>query len=183
MEIKGAVGREMGMGGDEGPPWPCEYDYAAKSAEMTTRWAKRCKDALQQRQNLTALSGQVSREENAQLPTSNAAPPTSNIEHRTTDIGQSAIDRQLVFGIVQAATFGELRQQSAQAIVAFDFDGYAIGGVSVGEPEEELFRAVESSGPVLPNHKPRSALGLGTPPQLLEMISRGMDMFDCVLPT
>ncbi len=183
MEIQAALGSDIAMVLDECPPWPCEYDYAAKSAEMTTRWAKRCKDALQQRQNLTALSGQVSREENAQLPTSNAAPPTSNIEHRTTDIGQSAIDRQLVFGIVQGATFGELRQQSAQAIVAFDFDGYAIGGVSVGEPEEEMFRAVESSEPLLPNDKPRYAMGLGTPPQLLEMISRGMDMFDCVLPT
>jgi tRNA-guanine transglycosylase, queuosine-34-forming len=183
MEIQAALGSDIAMVLDECPPWPCEYDYAAKSAEMTTRWAKRCKDALQQRQNLTALSGQVSREENAQLPTSNAEPPTSNIEHRTTDIGQSAIDRQLVFGIVQGATFGELRQQSAQAIVAFDFDGYAIGGVSVGEPEEEMFRAVESSEPLLPNDKPRYAMGLGTPPQLLEMISRGMDMFDCVLPT
>ncbi len=166
MEIQAALGSDIAMVLDECPPWPCEYDYAAKSAEMTTRWAKRCKDALQQRQNLTALSRQVSREENAQLPTSNAEPPTSNIEDRTTDLGQSAIDRQLVFGIVQGATFGELRQQSAQAIVDLDFDGYAIGGVSVGEPEEEMFRAVESSEPFLPNEKPRYAMGLGTPPQL-----------------
>src|SRR5258708_12825029 len=91
--------------------------------------------------------------------------------------------RQVTFGIVQGATFGELREQSAQAIVDLDFDGYAIGGVSVGEPEEEMFRAVASSEPFLPNEKPRYAMGLGTPPQLLEMISRGMDMFDCVLPT
>src|SRR6202011_6206475 len=97
--------------------------------------------------------------------------------------GPAATARQLVFGIVQGATFGELRQQSAQAIVDLDFDGYAIGGVSVGEPEEEMFRAVESSEPVLPKDKPRYAMGLGTPPQLLEMITRGMDMFDCVLPT
>jgi len=91
--------------------------------------------------------------------------------------------RQLVFGIAQGASFEELRQQSAQAIVDLDFDGYAIGGVSVGEPEEEMFRAVESSEPFLPNEKPRYAMGLGTPPQLLEMITRGIDMFDCVLPT
>jgi queuine tRNA-ribosyltransferase len=91
--------------------------------------------------------------------------------------------RQLIFGIVQGATFEELRQQSAQAIVDLDFDGYAIGGVSVGEPEEEMFRAVESSEPFLPKDRPRYAMGLGTPPQLLEMIGRGTDMFDCVLPT
>jgi queuine tRNA-ribosyltransferase len=92
-------------------------------------------------------------------------------------------DRQLLFGIVQGATFDNLRQQSAQAVVDLDFDGYAIGGVSVGEPEEEMLRAVESSEPFLPKDKPRYAMGLGTPPQLLEMIARGMDMFDCVLPT
>src|SRR5262249_40152675 len=61
--------------------------------------------------------------------------------------------------------------------------GYAIGGVSVGEPEEEMMRAVDSAEPSLPRDKPRYAMGLGTPPQLLEMIARGMDMFDCVLPT
>ncbi len=88
-----------------------------------------------------------------------------------------------LFGIVQGATFEDLRKQSTQAIVDLDFDGYAIGGVSVGEPEEEMMRAVESAEPFLPRDKPRYAMGLGTPPQLLEMIARGMDMFDCVLPT
>jgi queuine tRNA-ribosyltransferase len=89
----------------------------------------------------------------------------------------------LVFGIVQGATFDDLRKESAQAIVDLGFDGYAVGGVSVGEPEEEMMRAVEASEPFLPNDKPRYAMGLGTPPQLLELVARGMDMFDCVLPT
>src|SRR5204862_5115693 len=70
-----------------------------------------------------------------------------------------------------------------QAIVDIDFDGYAIGGVSVGEPQEEMMRAVECAEPFLPGDKPRYAMGLGTPPQLLELIARGVDMFDCVLPT
>ncbi|HEV2045466.1 MAG TPA: tRNA guanosine(34) transglycosylase Tgt [Chthoniobacterales bacterium] len=148
MEIQAALGSDIAMVLDECPPYPCERDYAAQSAEMTTRWAKRCK-------------------ENAQRRTPNA---------------QSRI-QQLVFGIVQGATFDDLRKQSAQTIVDLDFDGYAIGGVSVGEPEEEMMRAVESSEPFLPKDKPRYAMGLGTPPQLLEMIARGMDMFDCVLPT
>jgi len=69
------------------------------------------------------------------------------------------------------------------AAVEIGFDGYAIGGVSVGEPEEEMMLAVESSAPFLPEDKPRYAMGLGTPPQLLELIARGVDMFDCVLPT
>jgi queuine tRNA-ribosyltransferase len=96
---------------------------------------------------------------------------------------QQSTLNSLLFGIVQGATFEDLRKQSAQAIVDLDFDGYAVGGVSVGEPEEEMMRAVESTEPFLPRDKPRYAMGLGTPPQLLEMIARGMDMFDCVLPT
>jgi queuine tRNA-ribosyltransferase len=89
----------------------------------------------------------------------------------------------LIFGIVQGGTFEDLRRASAEATVQIGFDGYAIGGVSVGEPEPGMMQAIESSEPFLPNDKPRYAMGLGTPPQLLELIARGMDMFDCVLPT
>jgi queuine tRNA-ribosyltransferase len=89
----------------------------------------------------------------------------------------------LKFGIVQGATFADLRRASAEALVQIGFDGYAIGGVSVGEPEPEMMRAVEESVPFLPADRPRYAMGLGTPPQMLEMIARGVDMFDCVLPT
>ncbi len=87
------------------------------------------------------------------------------------------------FGIVQGATFPELRRHSAEALVAIGFDGYAVGGVSVGEPEVEMMAAVESSEPFLPVDKPRYAMGLGTPPQMGGMVARGIDMFDCVLPT
>ena len=87
------------------------------------------------------------------------------------------------FGIVQGSSYADLRQESAQALVALGFDGYAIGGVSVGEPEPEMMAAVEASEPWLPADKPRYAMGLGTPPQMVEMVARGVDMFDCVLPT
>jgi queuine tRNA-ribosyltransferase len=90
---------------------------------------------------------------------------------------------QRVFGIVQGGANPALREACAKAIVALDFDGYAIGGVSVGEPEAEMLRAVETTGPFLPPDKPRYAMGLGTPAQILELVARGMDMFDCVLPT
>ena len=88
-----------------------------------------------------------------------------------------------MFGIVQGATFADLRRASAEATVQIGFDGYAIGGVSVGEPEPEMMLAVENSEPFLPADKPRYAMGLGTPPQMIELIARGVDMFDCVLPT
>lgn len=91
--------------------------------------------------------------------------------------------RPLLFGIVQGSSYGDLRERSARSLVEIGFDGYAVGGVSVGEPEPEMMKAVESSVPFLPQHSPRYAMGLGTPPQLVEMVARGIDMFDCVLPT
>tara|TARA_B100001175_G_scaffold58047_1_gene46837 strand:+ start:343 stop:1389 length:1047 start_codon:yes stop_codon:yes gene_type:complete len=91
--------------------------------------------------------------------------------------------KQLHFGIVQGSVYSELREESAKGLVDIGFDGYAVGGVSVGEPEVEMIRAVENSVPFLPEEKPRYAMGLGTPSQMLEMIARGIDMFDCVLPT
>jgi queuine tRNA-ribosyltransferase len=87
------------------------------------------------------------------------------------------------FGILQGSIYPDLREQSARELVELDFDGYAIGGVSVGEPQHEMFHAIDNAIPFLPAHKPRYAMGLGTPPQILEMISRGVDMFDCVMPT
>ena len=140
MEIQAALGSDIAMVLDECPPYPCQRDYAARSLELTARWAKRSKE----------LAG---------------------------------AEDQIVFGIVQGGTFEDLRLASAQATVQIGFDGYAIGGVSVGEPELEMMQAVEWSEPFLPNDKPRYAMGLGTPPQLLELIARGIDMFDCVLPT
>ena len=163
MEIQLLLGSDIAMALDECVPYPCEYDYAAQSAEMTTRWAKRCKEW---------------KEENAERPTPNAQRPIEESINY-----QPSTMNSLLFGIVQGGTFEDLRKQSAQAIVDLDFNGYAIGGVSVGEPENEMMRAVEWAEPLLPGNKPRYAMGLGTPPQLLELIARGMDMFDCVLPT
>jgi queuine tRNA-ribosyltransferase len=90
---------------------------------------------------------------------------------------------QKVFGIVQGGNNAALRQECARAIVPLDFDGYAIGGVSVGEPEPEMLQAIEFTVPHLPATKARYAMGLGTPAQMLELVARGVDMFDCVLPT
>ena len=96
---------------------------------------------------------------------------------------QPRVEAQQVFGIVQGGSNAALREECARALVAMDFDGYAIGGVSVGEPELEMFKAIELTEPFLPVNKARYAMGLGTPAQMLELIARGVDMFDCVLPT
>ncbi len=147
MEIQAIFGSDIAMLFDECPPYPCERPYAEESTSLTTRWAQRCKDWIEQNQ-----------------PTSGAG-------------------KQLHFGIVQGSVYPDLREQSAKDLVNLNFDGYAIGGVSVGEPEEEMFAAIRNAEPFLPQEKPRYAMGLGTPTQLLEMIGQGVDMFDCVHPT
>jgi queuine tRNA-ribosyltransferase len=90
---------------------------------------------------------------------------------------------QFVFGIVQGGSDAKQREECAKQLVAMNFDGYAIGGVSVGEPEPEMMKAVEYTEPFLPANKARYAMGLGTPAQMVELVARGVDMFDCVLPT
>lgn len=90
---------------------------------------------------------------------------------------------QALFAIVQGSTFDDLRRDCAKALVAMDFPGYAVGGVSVGEGLELLKKVVEYTAPYLPEHKPRYLMGVGLPEDILESIERGMDMFDCVIPT
>jgi queuine tRNA-ribosyltransferase len=147
MEIQATLGSDIAMLFDECPPHPCDAAYAAKSLDLTLRWAKRCREWVDKHQPMT-----------------NGKP-------------------QLHFGIVQGSSYPELRAKSARELVGIGFDGYAVGGVSVGEPEPEMMAAVENSIPHLPMEKPRYAMGLGTPPQMIEMVARGIDMFDCVLPT
>jgi queuine tRNA-ribosyltransferase len=90
---------------------------------------------------------------------------------------------QLVFGIAQGGSDRELRVRSIDEITALDFDGYALGGLSVGEPRPEMVEAVGWAGPLLPAGKPRYFMGIGDPEGILEVIARGIDLFDCVLPT
>ncbi|HEY2614925.1 MAG TPA: tRNA guanosine(34) transglycosylase Tgt [Chthoniobacterales bacterium] len=172
MEIQAALGSDIAMVLDECPPWPCEYDYAARSLERTHRWAERCKAAMEKQ-----------KEENVQRTTESVEAGVSPANPTGAAGTAATTERRLLFGIVQGGTFEDLRRSSAQALAAMDFDGYAIGGVSVGEPERDMMHAVEWSVPDLPEAKPRYAMGLGTPPQLIELIARGVDMFDCVLPT
>jgi len=90
---------------------------------------------------------------------------------------------QAIFGIVQGSIYPEIRKRSAQSLIDIGFDGFAIGGLAVGEPVEIMYSMIEVCEPVLPSQKPRYLMGVGTPENLLEAIDRGIDMFDCVLPT
>ena len=140
MAIQRALGSDVVMSFDECTPFPCSYEQAAKSLDVTLRWER------------------MSRE-------------------------QKLKDHQMLFGIVQGSTFRDLRERSAKELVQIGFDGYSIGGLSVGEPEETMFECLEWVTPLLPKEKPRYLMGVGTPKQIYEGVRRGIDMFDCVMPT
>lgn len=140
MAIQIELGSDIAMVFDECPPYPCEYDYAKKSLELTARWASRCKKA-----------------------------------HNKED--------QALFAIIQGSVYKDLRKQSAEKLVGMDFDGYAVGGLSVGEPKEFMYEVLETVVPMMPKDKPRYLMGVGSPDCLVEAVMRGIDMFDCVLPT
>jgi queuine tRNA-ribosyltransferase len=89
---------------------------------------------------------------------------------------------QNLFGIVQGGTFADLRRESAEALAKMDFEGYAIGGLSVGEPMELMYEMIDATEPFLPKEKPRYLMGVGTPRNIIEAVMRGIDMFDCVMP-
>ena len=163
MEIQASLGSDIAMVFDECPPYPCERSYAEQSTALTSRWAERCRTWHSEKSSLYY--------------------PETISPGLGEDSSTASAKRQLCFGIVQGSSYADLRATSARDLSQLDFDGYAVGGVSVGEPEEEMLRAVEHSEPFLPPHKPRYAMGLGTPPQMLEMIARGVDMFDCDHPT
>ncbi|MGB9808992.1 MAG: tRNA guanosine(34) transglycosylase Tgt, partial [Caldanaerobacter sp.] len=92
-------------------------------------------------------------------------------------------DRQALFGIVQGGTYKDLRKECAERLVEMDFPGYAIGGLSVGEPKDLMYEVIDFTTDYLPHDKPRYLMGVGTPEDLIEGVIRGVDMFDCVLPT
>ncbi len=146
IEIQKSIGADIIMAFDECTPYPCEFNYAKKSMEMTHRWLERCYKEF-----------------------NNTAPKFDY--------------NQTLFPIVQGSTFKNLREQSAEFIANTQAKGNAIGGLSVGEPAEEMYGMTEVVCNILPEDKPRYLMGVGTPINLLENISLGVDMFDCVMPS
>jgi len=146
VDIQRVIGADIIMAFDECTPYPCEYNYAKNSMEMTHRWLKRCMDQM------NATEGKY---------------------------GYS----QTLFPIVQGSTYKDLRVKSAETIASFEAEGNAIGGLSVGEPDDELYETTELVCGILPKDKPRYLMGVGTPVNILECIALGVDMMDCVLPT
>lgn len=143
MEIQAALGSDIAMAFDECTPYPATREYALNSLQLTTKWAKRCKEAVG--------------------------------AYRDTPLQ--------LFGIVQGGVYADLRKQSAEELIEMDFDGYAIGGLSVGEPKGLMYEMINFTTPLLPQDKPRYLMGIGDLLDVLEAVAAGIDMFDCVMPT
>ncbi|XPV77331.1 MAG: tRNA guanosine(34) transglycosylase Tgt [Desulfovibrio sp.] len=142
ISIQKNLGSDIMMVLDECVGYGADRKYTAKSLEMTTRWAKRCRDAY----------------------------PKGSGD-------------QLMFGIIQGGFHEDLREESLAQLSEIDFEGFAIGGLSVGESTEDMYRILSHITPQLPDEKPRYLMGVGTPLDILEGIENGVDMFDCVLPS
>jgi queuine tRNA-ribosyltransferase len=157
MEVQAALGSDIVMVFDECAPGQAGHEETERSMNLTARWAKRSRDAFEHLQIAGADTGRVEANELS---------------------GQQAL-----FGIIQGAAHLDLRRTSLEQTVNIGFDGYAIGGLSVGEEKSLMFEVIEDLAPRMPKDAPRYLMGVGTPEDLVEAVARGVDMFDCVLPT
>jgi len=162
VDIQAQLGSDVAMVLDECLEYPASHDRARESLERTLRWAKRGRDHF-------------------------VAMRSRSLESDSRDIegGRPLITNpgQAQFGIIQGGTYTDLRRRSVDETVAIGFEAYAIGGLSVGEPIAEMYDVTEETARWLPADRPRYLMGVGTPVDLVESVARGIDMFDCVLPT
>lgn len=146
VDTQRIIGSDIMMALDECTPYPCSYEYAKKSLEITHEWLKRGWKHFTETEPLYG-------------------------------------NEQTFFPIIQGSIFSDLRKKSTEEVLQYDTLGIAIGGLSVGEPSEIMYEIIEHIIPFIPETKPRYLMGVGTPANIIEGISRGIDMFDCVMPT
>ncbi len=181
MRIQKVLNSDIVMIFDECTPYPATHKEANDSMQLSLRWAKRSKVAFDQLQGITidqAMRMQGGKDETAQAV--HKVRPA--VEDAANTAGASPHANAL-FGIIQGGMFEDLRDVSLNGLVDIDFDGFAIGGLSVGEPKEDMLRILAHTAPKMPQNKPRYLMGVGTPEDLVAAVSNGIDMFDCVMPT
>ena len=179
MEVQAALGAEIAMAFDECAPGEASYEEARRSMELTLRWAKRSKEAFEKTQ-VGILPPPLGEGGDGGLGCANPSP----LSPHPLKEGQDRLGyKQALFGIIQGASHRDLRHESLERTVEIGFDGYAIGGLSVGEEKHLMMEVIEDVAPRMPANRPRYLMGVGTPLDLIEAVARGVDMFDCVLPT
>jgi queuine tRNA-ribosyltransferase len=157
MEIQAALGADIVMAFDECTAHPATRERALESLELTERWARRSREHLLKLRSDPGAAGR------AGIKVVNAG--------------------QALFGINQGSIFLDLRERSLAGLVEIGFDGYAIGGLSVGEDKAQMFDVVSHTAPMMPNDRPRYLMGVGTPEDIVHAVACGIDLFDCVMPT
>jgi len=168
MRTQETLGADIITTLDECTPYPCEHEKVRRSLETTLRWERKCRE-LHAEAELFRQNNRIGR--------GTGVPPVKN--H-----GQDAhATRRALFGIVQGGVYEDLRKRSVEALLEIGFDGYAIGGLSVGEPINQMYDIAEFAASLLPGEKARYLMGVGKPADIVECVARGIDMFDCVLPT
>ncbi len=172
MEVQLMLGSDIAMAFDECIPYPAEYTYAVKSLELTTRWARRCKEYLEIRK-VRSCAGEKLGSYTLECPDSQTAQPHNF----------STSQLPALFGIVQGGMYKDLRTRSLDELAGIGFDGYAVGGLSVGEPKEEMYEIIQFIARLIPPGSPRYLMGVGDLLDVLVAVESGFDMFDCVMPT
>jgi queuine tRNA-ribosyltransferase len=188
MEAEIGLGADIIMAFDECTEFPAERQRARASMEMTLRWAERSKKYFEEHKGevpwASRQSPVASRQEkqvsSAGFQVSSSDQPTRNSKPETRNLAGAT---QSLFGIVQGGMEFDLRKESAERTVEIGFPGYAIGGLSVGEPREVTREVVEATLQYLPADRPRYLMGVGTPEEIAMYANMGVDMMDCVLPT
>lgn len=181
MEIQAALGSDIVMVFDECPPGDAGEDRTRQSLELTARWARRSKTRFDDLQESGMDAG--SQSAGGRELTSNDVDSVRGIIQRADEGDIDLSGRQALFGIIQGAGHLELRKESLERTIDIGFDGYAIGGLSVGEEKSVMYGVLEYLAPLMPADAPRYLMGVGTPEDLIEAVARGVDMFDCVIPT
>jgi queuine tRNA-ribosyltransferase len=165
MEVQTALGSDIVMAFDECAPGEASAEEARRSMELTARWARRSRERFKELQLEGADTGRIQ---------------AGDLESHA---GNSLSGAQALFGIIQGAAHRDLRRESLERTEEIGFDGYAIGGLSVGEEKSVMWEVVEDLTPRMPVQSPRYLMGVGTPEDLVMAVACGIDMFDCVLPT
>jgi queuine tRNA-ribosyltransferase len=187
MDAQIALGADVIMAFDECTEYPAERERARASMELTLRWAGRSKKHFEAHKDEVPWSTAHSKHpdehsEEGRVPDPNCS-ASIGLPRRYAPRDVFKEQTQSLFGIVQGGVYPDLRKQCAERLVELDFPGYAIGGLSVGEPREATYDVVSATAPLLPADKPRYLMGVGTPEEIVRYASMGIDMMDCVLPT
>ncbi len=170
IEIQHMLDADITMIFDECTPYPATHQQAADSMRLSLRWAERSKKAFEKLKPSSSCG----------LSQDNSTGSMDSVQPKGSQNDKSGYG---LFGIVQGSVYEDLRLESAKELCDIGFDGMAIGGLAVGEGQELMFNTLDYTCPVLPEEKPRYLMGVGKPADIVGAVLRGVDMFDCVIPT